>query len=299
MRALVIVNPAAGTRRGAPARRALAQRALVERVCAEHGVRADVEFTTHAGHATELARDAVDRALDLVVVWGGDGTVNEAVQAMTHAPVPLGIVPAGSGNGLARALGIDARPERALGQALEGPARAVDVGEIAGRLFVNVTGLGVDAAIARAFNARRGRTRGLATYVRLAAVELWRHRASRYTIRCEAETIERDAVLLAIANSPEYGNGARIAPDAVPDDGWLDLVVVDAASPLAMLWRARRLFDGRIAREPSVTMRRVRRVEIVAPGATTFHVDGEPIDGPSRLVVSVHAGALLVKGGRP
>lgn len=298
MRAHVIVNPVAGTR-GTGRDRRPAQRALVDRVFAEHGATADVQFTEHAGHATALARRAVDQGVDLVVAWGGDGTVNEVAQSVAHSPVALGIVPAGSGNGLARELGIDPRPARALAQAIVAPPRAIDVGEIGGRCFVNVAGIGLDAAIAHAFNARRGRTRGLATYAWLSVVELWRDDPCRYTIEFEGETLDERAALVVVANSAQYGNGARIAPNAQPDDGWLDLVVVAAAGPMATLWRARRLFDGRIGRDRAVTTRRVRRVDITAPGAMRFHVDGEPLEGPARLSVRVHPAALVVKGGRP
>lgn len=297
MHAVVIVNPAAGSR---PVDRdsVREQRALVERAFAV-GVTADIRFTEYPGHATTLARDAVDRGVDLVVVWGGDGTVNEAVQALAFTGVPLAVVPAGSGNGLARELGVAARPAQALAQALEAPFRVFDVGEIAGRFFANLAGVGLDAAIAHAFNARRGRTRGLATYAWLSVREICRYDASRYTIELDDETLDERATLVALANSAQYGNGARVAPDARPDDGWLDLVVVRAAGPLATLWRARRLFDGRIADEPGVTTRRVQRVRITTHGPLRVHVDGEPLAATGRLDARVHAGALVVKGGRP
>lgn len=297
MHALVIINPAAGSRR-VDRDRVRRQQALAERALATRAT-ADVRVTERPGHATTLARDAVNRGVDLVVVWGGDGTVNEAVQALAFTGVPLAVVPAGSGNGFARELGIAAQPARAFAQALEAPSQVLDVGEIGGRLFANLAGVGLDAAIARAFNARRGRTHGLATYAWLSVLEVCRYDASRYTIELDDETLDERATLVALANSAQYGNGARVAPDARPDDGWLDLVVVRAAGPLATLWRARRLFDGRIADERGVTMRRVRRVRITAHGLLHVHVDGEPLDAAGRLDARVHAGALVVKGGRP
>src|SRR5262249_5064136 len=130
-----------------------------------HGGRAEVFVTECGGHARELAKAAVERGARLVVAWGGDGTINEVATALVFdEDSAMGIVPAGSGNGLARALGIDPRPERALAAALSAEPRRMDVGELGGRLFVNVAGIGFDAYVAARFNAPGNRLRGLAGY---------------------------------------------------------------------------------------------------------------------------------------
>ncbi|HVB37012.1 MAG TPA: diacylglycerol kinase family protein, partial [Vicinamibacterales bacterium] len=145
----VLINPIAG-RRLTPAdirdRVELATRAI-----RSHGEEPVVHVTGAPGEGTSRARAAVEAGARLVVAWGGDGTVNEVASGLVHGPAALGIVPAGSGNGLARELGIPRWPERALARALEAPERLIDAGELGGRLFVNVAGVGFDAWIARRF----------------------------------------------------------------------------------------------------------------------------------------------------
>ncbi len=138
--------PAARSPRAARAR---AQLALA--VVDAHGDPVEVLLTERVGHARELAKSAVRRGARLVLAWGGDGTINEVASALAFDEVPLGIVPAGSGNGLARELGVHPRPERAIADALQAVPRPMDLGEIDGRLFANMAGIGFDAHIASGF----------------------------------------------------------------------------------------------------------------------------------------------------
>ena len=113
----------------------------------------------------------------LVIAWGGDGTLNEVGSALAFTETPIALVPSGSGNGLARELGVNRRPERAISEALRAAPRAIDAGELGGRLFFNAAGIGLDAHLARCFDTDGGR-RGLAGYVRITARELWSYRCS-------------------------------------------------------------------------------------------------------------------------
>jgi diacylglycerol kinase family enzyme len=157
MRALIIINPIAGVRLpgDTPDRRV----ALARRLLARHGIDGAVRVTERAGHARELAAQAAAEECELVVAWGGDGTVNEIAGVLIRSPTALGIVPAGSGNGLAHGLGLPVRPIAALERALVGSERKIDVGEFGGRRFFNVAGIGFDAAVAARFN-RQGHARG-------------------------------------------------------------------------------------------------------------------------------------------
>jgi YegS/Rv2252/BmrU family lipid kinase len=293
MRVAVVVNPisGAGGRPDAGPRRA----ALARGILATESATAEVHVTERAGHAFELARTAVGGGADVVVAWGGDGTVNEVARALAFGPAALGIVPAGSGNGLARDLGVPGGPAAALRAALRAPERRIDAGELGGRLFFNTAGIGLDAVVAARFNARvRGR-RGLLPYLVIMTEELWRCRPAEYALRVDGETLDGPALLIACCNSRQYGGHALIAPRARLDDGRLDLVVVAPRPRLRALWDARRLFTGTIDAAAGVRSRPFTRLEVAAAMPLLFHVDGEPVKGGTTLSARVHPGALRVR----
>ena len=202
-----------------------------------------MRLTEGPGHALELARAAVAARAALVCAWGGDGTVNEVARALAGSGTALGIVPAGSGNGLARELGIPWDPAAALDVALGRRERVIDVGDIEGRLFVNLAGIGLDAAGRRAVQRpARPAGGGSGPYVAIGAREILRYRAREYTIRVGAETWQERALVIICANARQYGGGAVVAPTARPDDGQLDVVTVATRPPL----------DGPARRAPSL-----------------------------------------------
>jgi YegS/Rv2252/BmrU family lipid kinase len=284
----VIINPIAGGRSVADARRQ-AERAAA--LIGDRGEPADVVLTERRGHARELTAAAVSRGARLVVAWGGDGTVNEVASVLAFSGTPMAVVPSGSGNGLARALGIRSRPLDALADALAAVPRRIDAGELDGRLFFSVAGIGFDAHVAACFD-REGARRGLVNYVRLSARELARYRPGSYRINSEDGV--RRAFLLTLANSSQFGNGARIAPDARVDDGRLDLVVFEERSRMSTVLAVPRLFTGGVARVAGVSIRQVETVEIRSDTPMLYHVDGEPIAGGTALSGRVHPGALGV-----
>jgi len=290
MRVAVIINPASGRRR----RPAVALVALAERTLRLAGADVDAHVTAGPGDAHRLAREAVDAGAAIVFAWGGDGTINEVAGALAFTPAALAIVPGGSGNGLARALRVPVRPEAALRAGLDRPERRIDVGELGGRLFVNVAGVGLDADVALAYS--RGRRRGLLPYLVLGARALATGVPTRFAIEADGERLERDALVVAVANGPQYGNGAVIAAGAQLDDGALDLVIIGALTPWKLLAESRRLFAGTLARSAAVSCRRVTHLRIEAPGPRVFHVDGEPVQGGPVLEARVHPGALRLRG---
>jgi diacylglycerol kinase (ATP) len=228
-----------------------------------------------------------------VVAWGGDGTINEVAGALAFSEVVLGIVPGGSGNGLARDLGIPLDPGGALDVAATGQPRRIDGGQIDTALFFNVAGVGLDALIAQHIAQPRAQ-RGLAGYARLTLLELPRYRAERYGLEYDGRSEARDALFIAFANSRQYGNNARIAPAARLDDGELDLVVVEPQPLWRLVARMPDLFRGRLQAGTGVVMRTVTSVRVSSPAPLRYHADGEPgIGGPS-IEVRVHAGALWV-----
>ena len=294
MQVAVIVNPVAGigVERSAAMRRIRRAGDLL----AVHGPVGEVLPTEGPGHARELALGAVGRGARVVVAWGGDGTVNEVASALAFTAVPLGIVPSGSGNGLARELRLPPTVDAAFAVALRGGERRIDVGEIEGRLFVNVAGVGFDAEVARAFADGSG-GRGFAHYARVTLRELRRYTPSEYTVTTDTGETHLRALTIAIANGRQYGNGATIAPNARLDDGRLDLVVVRARPRWRVLAQIPRLFLGGIERASGVGMEIIDEVRIGSTTGLACHVDGEPFSSRGPILARVRPGALLVRVG--
>jgi YegS/Rv2252/BmrU family lipid kinase len=285
----VIINPISGGA-GLDAARARAQLALA--VVDAHGDRPEILLTERVGHARELATGAMQRGARLVIAWGGDGTINEVASALVFGEVPLGIVPAGSGNGLARELGVARRPERAIADALAAEPTLMDVGEIEGRYFVNIAGIGFDAHIASQFASST--RRGFLGYAGITARALTGYVPLTYRITTGGTTIDVRAVLVTLANSAQFGNGALIAPGARVDDGELDLVIVEERSRLRTICSVPRLFTGTANKIAGCRITRVREATIETSAPMVFHVDGEPIEGGTRLRARVHPGALRI-----
>lgn len=288
---IVIINPTSGpARRGSSVERV----AVAKRVLQAAGLSHDIQLTKRRNHAYDLAAAALDAGATLVIVWGGDGTINEVAQALAFTDVSLGLVPGGSGNGFARELKIPFDPEKAIRRALLSPDRRIDVGEIAGRMFFNVAGIGLDAKVA-ADVSTFGNQRGLRPYVRASAREVLGYLPVEYTIDIDAGSVCKHALLVALANSRQYGYGVRIAPLALLDDGLLDLVMVEDRSLFGNALRVPFLFTGDLHRRFGVSTWKVRDVRVRANQRMLFHVDGEVVEGGHELVARVHAGALRVR----
>jgi YegS/Rv2252/BmrU family lipid kinase len=290
----VIINPVSGgRRRGLPpsSRQALAEQALDQ--WAADG---DVLMTEGPGHAHALAASSAASGADLVIAWGGDGTINEVASALAGTSTSLGIVRAGSGNGAARDLGIPASPRAALDAAFRIPARAVDTGEIDGRFFLNIAGIGLDASMARLYNNLGGELRGFRRYFSTTVRHGFGYRAKPYRLQVDGVPLNVESLVLAVANMRQYGNNAVIAATARPDDGELDLVVIGEHGTLGRLGLAARAFTRSMHRAPGVRSMRIRHLVIEADDPMAFHVDGECHDGGCRMEVQVRPGALKISG---
>jgi diacylglycerol kinase (ATP) len=296
----LIINPISGRARPTdiPRRLEVARTAL-----AASPEEARIVVSERRGHVRELTAEALHDGSRMVMIWGGDGSMNEAGSALLGKHIPLAIIPAGSGNGLARELGIPLRPGAAIAAALRGTPRVIDAGELGGRPFFNVAGVGFDARIASRFD--RAPKRGLSTYLRVSARELFTYRAVIYRIHCgdaggDPERVARHAgsarraLLVTIANSPQFGNGARIAPLAKLDDGRLDLVVFEEVSRFATICAVPRLFRGGVERVRGLSIQQIESGRIESDAPMAFHVDGEPVEGGTTLEIRVLPKALRV-----
>ena len=295
MRVAVIVNPVAGVRGTLERARRRAERA--HEVLTSASVEPEILITERAGHARDLALGAVERGARIVVAWGGDGTVNEVASALAFGPAALGVIPAGSGNGLARMFRIPSDPDRALTQMLHAADRRIDLGEVNGRLFVNVAGVGFDAHVAERFAALERSRRGFLRYAAIVARELGRYQASAYAVTLDGRAQHpRRAFLVSFANGRQWGNGAVIAPAAATDDGVLDAVIVDARSLAGTIGALPRLFAGSVDRLRGVQTVQVKTAEVAAQGDRLIcHVDGEPVQAGAVARVRIHPGSLRVR----
>jgi len=248
----------------------------------------EVEVTRGPGDARRLAREAAAAGAELVLSVGGDGTLNEVAWGMLGSSAALGIVPVGSGNGLARTLGIPLDVGRALLALEHAVPRRVDVGWLNERPFLNVAGAAFH------HRGRNGGRRGIVTYVRLGLAHCLSYRARRLRIEAGGDRIETVAFLVAFLNGRQYGGGAVIAPRAHLDDGRIELVVIEDAPRLELLLNAPRLFLGTLERFRGY--RRVSTAEAVvtAEGPIDPHRDGEPDDAVERLAIRVEPRALTL-----
>ncbi|HEY7189835.1 MAG TPA: diacylglycerol kinase family protein [Vicinamibacterales bacterium] len=289
----VIINPISGTGRRPDEGRRRAE--LAASLLDARGLDAEIFVTERARHAHDLAKAAIDRGVSMCIAWGGDGTINEVASALAFSPVALAVVPSGSGNGLARELAIPLQPGGAFDVALNGRDQLIDAGEIEGRLFFNIAGLGFDARVAHQFAATGHERRGFARYIAIAMRELVRFEAGTYTVTANGTCMEIRALFIAIANSRQYGNGATIAPGARIDDGALDVVIVGERSPWWAIAQMPMLFSGKADRLPGVTIIPTAEVEIRANHHMLYHVDGEPAQAGTAVRAHVHSAALRVR----
>jgi YegS/Rv2252/BmrU family lipid kinase len=260
----------------------------------------DVAVTQGPGDASRLARQAVAAGAELVLAVGGDGTANETAQGLFDSKTALGIVPVGSGNGLARCLRIPLDPAAALASLEEGVTRRADVGMIDGRPFLNVAGAGFDAVVGADFHeaGRGGGRRGILSYVLRALVRVTRHRGQPLHLEADGVAHELRPFLVCLANGPQYGAGALIAPGAKLDDGRLDVVILEEAPWPVLLLNVPRLFAGTLKHSRLYRRFGASTVAITSAAPFLYHRDGEPEDAVPRLEATLRPGALLLRAPR-
>lgn len=262
-----VVNPAAGARRGRDLQR------LIHGALAGSAMRHEVRLTAAAGHAVEIAREAAGEGFRIVVAVGGDGTVNEVGRGLIGTSAALGIVPHGSGNGLARHLKISLDPLAAIHKLLAPQFDRMDVGLIAGRPFFCTAGIGFDAHVARMFALEK--RRGLGSYVRVALREYRSYRPTAVAVRIGDDRLSTDCYVLAFANASQYGNNAYIAPHADLKDGLLDLCLIDRLPPLRAARVGYGLAVGDLPSSSAARYLTVAQAVVEAERPLGFHVDGE------------------------
>lgn len=281
---MLIINPISGT-----ARKAGLDRKVVHRF-EPLGYDIDVRFTERAGHATELATEAVARQYAGVIAAGGDGTINEVARALCNTGVPLGIIPAGSGNGLARHVCIPIDINLALDVISHLHAIDIDYGTVNGDPFFCTMGVGFDASVSHRF-ASQGK-RGMMMYVK-SMLEVYRHYENEtYTISANGHILTEKAFVIAVANASQYGNNAYIAPHASIRDGLLDVTIIHNNSALDSARISFDMMTGTLDRNTRIITFRTPSVIIYRSAPGPAHMDGEPLILGDVLDVRCHHNGL-------
>ena len=250
-------------------------------------------YTKAAGHAEELARRAAEEGFEEVIAVGGDGTVNEVARALLGTSTALGIVPKGSGNGLARSLGIAMNSEEAIRQLSTGRRICIDSCTMDGRPFFCTCGMGFDAAVSHAF--AEASSRGPVTYFRTMIEEYRGFQAENYHITLDGErSFDTEAFVLVAANATQYGNNAYIAPEADLADGFLDLALIRPFPGIEAAFVLGDLMLGRLSNNKYYHAERARELIIERPSPGVIHLDGEPCQAGERVEVRLIPQSLHV-----
>ncbi len=288
-----IINPNAG-------RGKLDVKERVARFFSGRRITYEAEHTRSRGHATELAARAVQAGFSTVVAAGGDGTIRETAGPLLGKQAALGILPCGSGNGLARNLYIPLDFETALEGLLAWETRLVDAGLADGKPFFCAAGVGLDAEVAHDFNSM-SRRRGILPYVWHAARRVLSYEPRPVVAAVDGRRLELTAMINAVLNGVQYGGGARVAPGAYIDDGLLDLVSIRKAPLPRLLAALPSLFSGHLDRNVSFySAYKGRLIELDCGGGAWYHLDGEDFYSDSgKIRFSVLPSALRVKAPKP
>ena len=285
-RIIFVVNPISGTQGKMAILKCIDER--LDRSIYDYSI----VKTEYAGHATQIAANAVREKVDVVVAIGGDGTINEIARSLVHTETVLGIIPCGSGNGLARHLRIPMEPKAAIDVINRGYELCIDYGKINNILFFCTCGVGFDAFISLKF-ADSGK-RGLLTYLENTLHESLRYQPETYEIENEEGTVKYKAWLIACGNASQYGNDAYITPQASLTDGLMDVTIMEPFTVLDVPSLSFQLFNKTIDQNSRVKTMRAKKIKIHRANDGVMHFDGDPLMAGKELEVEIVPSGLRV-----
>ena len=231
-----------------------------------------IVYTQYAGHAIEIAKKEA-KHYQIIVAVGGDGTVHEVGIGLINTNTILGIIPMGSGNGLARHLKIPMSPKKAILLLNTFKIKIIDTVKINDTYFLGAAGIGFDAHISNLFS--KAKKRGFLTYLKISIREYFNYKEQEYQITIEDKIYTKKAFLITFANSNQYGNNAFIAPNSIIDDGWISIVMLKKFSLIYAIPLAIKLFTKKINSSKFVEVIKIKKAHIISPKQET-HLDGEP-----------------------
>ncbi|MDD4970404.1 MAG: YegS/Rv2252/BmrU family lipid kinase [Paludibacter sp.] len=281
-----IINPFSGTgkKEDIPA--------LIKQVLDPKLFEPEIVFTESRGHGTELAKSFVDKGFNIVVAVGGDGTVNEVGRSLVHTNTSLGIVPIGSGNGLARHLGIPMNTKKAIHQLNHSEPILMDYGLINKRPFFCTCGTGFDAYVSTEF--AKGKKRGVMSYIEKIITGYFSYKSQNYHLQGEGIDLNTKAFVITFANASQWGNNAYIAPQASVQDGKLDISIMSNFPIIAIPTLALQLFAKTIDKDLFMTTLRSEKITMIREESGPFHYDGEPYEEGKEIEIQTIADGLKV-----
>ena len=258
---------------------------LIEELLDKEQFDYSIRETEYAGHAYEIATESKEQGIDIVVAVGGDGTVNEVGRALVHSNTALGIIPTGSGNGLARHLLIPMKIKGAIQVLNDCEITDLDYGIINEHPFFCTCGVGFDAFISEKF-AEAGK-RGPITYLENILKEGLKYEPETYEIEAENGTIKKKAFLISCANASQYGNNAYIAPQASMSDGMIDVIIMEPFDALEASQISIEMFNKTLDKNNKIKTFRSKEIKIYRKAPGVIHYDGDPIDTGKEIVVTL------------
>jgi diacylglycerol kinase (ATP) len=286
-RIIYLTNPISGTRN----KKEMLQ--LVEEKTQRQGIPYEILPTNAAGNYSFLKEKIKAEGITDIVICGGDGTVSQAAAALRFEPVNFGIIPMGSGNGLAFAAKIPKQADKALEIIFSGKAYYIDSFFINGTFSCMLCGLGFDAQVAHDFAKQK--TRGLGTYIRQTVINFFRAKPYPFRLTADGKALDTEAYFISIANSNQFGNQFTIAPQASLTDGLLDIVVVKKMSKLRLLWSIlNQIRDGAISdydeqtfHKKDVVYFQTAKLEIENTDDAPLHIDGDPVNNSKKFMIEI------------
>ena len=286
---LLIANPISGKGKS----KVIAEKAHQQ--LSSNGRRGKLTLTTQRGDAHRLAQEAIQNGCRWLIACGGDGTIHEVVNAIAARPeVTLGLIPCGRGNDFAKALGIPKNPDQAIQVLLSGRPFQVDVGRIGDFYFDTIVTCGYDAEVSRRATEANVPFSGTATYVYTAITTLFSYNTPAARIEGDFGVYEGNILLAATGITPHYGGGFKIVPDAVVNDGLLDVCIIEPVSRLTVLRMLIKLFWGGHTSHPAVSIQRTKSLTIQTDPPTLLYADGEKVGYTPATVELVERGLTVL-----
>lgn len=252
----------------------------------------EILFTQAPQHATQLSQEAAHQQYYAVIAVGGDGSVNETAAGLVNSKTALGILPAGSGNGMSKHLGIPDELENAIAILSTASPRWIDTAKVNDKFCIGTMGIGFDAHIAHLFS--KSGKRGYSTYVKLILSEFYNYPSKEYRFTLDDKNMERKSFLLTFANSSQFGNNAVIAPFADETDGLLEVTSMKSFPAIAaphLIWR---MMHNSLHKSKFYEGFRAKKIVVENPGIMKAHIDGEPVEFSSKIKVEIVPSSLLV-----
>lgn len=282
---LFIINPISGTGKQKVVE------GLIEQFLDAEKFNPVVKYTEKAGHATEICSEAILQGFEIVVAVGGDGSVNETGKSLIAKNAALSILPTGSGNGLARHLGVPMGLEKAVQLLNNASFKKMDTALLNGEVFLGTAGIGFDAHIGKKFDDAK--SRGFWTYFKLTLKELLTYSSNSYDLEIDGKKLKRDAFLICFANSNQWGNNVFISPKSELDNGTLKVVVIRKIPLLIAPFFALKLFRKTVLSSRYYEEFTGKSILVHQP-QTIAHLDGDPFESGQSIKVEVIPSSLTV-----